>query len=250
MNVPEEEEPELLQSDATDGAVAGTRRTAEIREEELSGGSAPPAELLRTRLSSRRAYWLATMRQMGTICALTLSILTAGYRLEWDPTTGPPPAVHLANAKSAYESRDFVLAAIADGVGLGTMAPCARGLLTCILPLGVAVNSAGKKRLIWDGRHVNRHLPFEPFRMDSLQREGRSLFETAGYGVRPIFRARTIMSQCTLTQQPSLVLSGKASATSFWYCAPAGRVRGRRRPLPAPLRTAQPRHRSHWRPRK
>jgi hypothetical protein len=62
------------------------------------------------------------------------------------------------------------------------MAPCARYLLSCILSLGVAVDSAGKKRLIWDGRHVNRHLPLQPFRMDSLQREGRLLFETAGYG--------------------------------------------------------------------
>ena len=122
------------------------------------------------------------MRQIGTVCALTLSILSAGYRLEWDPATGPPPAVHLANAKSAFENPAFVSAAIAEGVRLGTMAPCARDQLTCIMPLGVAFNSAGKMRLIWDGRHVNRHLPYEPFRMDSLQREGRTLFEGAVCG--------------------------------------------------------------------
>ena len=62
------------------------------------------------------------------------------------------------------------------------MARCARDQLDCVLPLGVAVNGAGKKRLIWDGRHVNGHLPYEPFCMDSLQREGRSLFEAAAWG--------------------------------------------------------------------
>ncbi len=90
------------------------------------------------------------MRQIGTICALTLSIrvLTAGYRLEGGPTTGPLPAVHLANAKSAFAKPAFVSAAIADGVGLGTMAPCARDQLPCIMRLGVVFNSAGKMRCI------------------------------------------------------------------------------------------------------
>ena len=31
-------------------------------------------------------------------------------------------------------------------------------------PLGVVYNSAGKKRLIRDGRHANSHLPHVPFR--------------------------------------------------------------------------------------
>ncbi len=130
------------ESEATD---PGTRPRAETREEELTGHPAAPDELLRTRLSSRRAYWLATMRQMGTICALTLSILSAGYRLEWDPATGPPPAVHLSNAKTAFENLAFVPAAIAEGVGLETMAPCARDQLTCIVPLGGCVQQRGQE---------------------------------------------------------------------------------------------------------
>ncbi len=72
--------------------------------------------------------------------------------------------------------------AIADGVVLGTMVPCARETLACILSLGVAVNSAGEKRLIWDGQHVNRHLQRQPFCMETLKREGRTLFEGAGWG--------------------------------------------------------------------
>jgi len=59
---------------------------------------------------------------------------------------------------------------------------CSAADLHCILPLGVAVNSAGKPRLIWDGRHVNRHLPRYKFRMETLQREGRALFERSMWG--------------------------------------------------------------------
>ena len=125
---------ETLVVEEFEAADPGTRPRAESREEELTGHPAAPDELLRTRLSSRRAYWLATMRQMGTICALTLSILSAGYRLEWDPAKGPPPAVHLPNAKTAFENPAFVTAAIAEGVGLGTTAPCARDQLTCMVP--------------------------------------------------------------------------------------------------------------------
>ena len=137
----------------------------------------PPPELLRDRLRSRRPYWVATMHKMGIMCALTLSILAGGYRLEWDRAMGPPAPGLFPNAKSAFTATEFVSAAIAEGVSLGTMAPCARAQLLCVLPLGVAYNSVGKKRLIWDGRHVNRHLPHEPFHMNSLQREGRALFE-------------------------------------------------------------------------
>ena len=62
------------------------------------------------------------------------------------------------------------------------MRRCTRAELTCILPLGVAVNLAGKLRLIWDGRHVNRHLPRYKFHMETLQREGLALFERSAWG--------------------------------------------------------------------
>jgi hypothetical protein len=39
-----------------------------------------------------------------------------------------------------------------------------------------------KRRLIWDGRHVNHHLRKRPFRMETLQREGRALFERSCFG--------------------------------------------------------------------
>jgi hypothetical protein len=134
------------------------------------------------RLRARRSYWAATMRHLGMVCALTLSVLDSGYRLEWNPLTGPPPARWLRNHPSAFELSDFVSEKVSEGISLCTMRACSRTDLVCILPLGVAVNAAGKLRLIWDGRHVNSHLPHHKFRMETLQREGRSLFERSGWG--------------------------------------------------------------------
>ena len=61
------------------------------------------------------------------------------------------------------------------------MVICPCGDLRCMLPLGVAINAAGKLRLIWYGRHVNRHLPKRKFRMETLQREGHALFERSAW---------------------------------------------------------------------
>ena len=77
---------------------------------------------------------------------------------------------------------NFVTEKVNEGVALGTMVICPCGDLRCMLPLGVAINAAGKLRLIWYGRHVNRHLPKRKFRMETLQREGRALFERSLWG--------------------------------------------------------------------
>ena len=124
------------------------------------------------------------MGVLGIVCALTLSVIGGGFRLanEWDPEMGPAPATFLRNHPSAFAEAAFVSEAIATGVATRTMRICRREELTCILPLGVAYNSAGKRRLIWDGRHVNRHLRKHRFRMETLQREGRALFERSHYG--------------------------------------------------------------------
>ena len=118
------------------------------------------------------------MHHLGMVCALTLSVL----RLEWNPLTGAPPARWLRNHQSALAHSVFVSEKVAEGVTLGTMHACSRADLVCILPLGVAVTSAGKLRLIWEGWHVNCHLPHHKFRVETLQREGRSLFERSEWG--------------------------------------------------------------------
>ena len=98
------------------------------------------------------------MKVMGTICALTLSILASGYRLDWNPETGPATPACQANHPSASMHRAFTCDAVATGVAMGIMRPCSHEFLTCTLPLGVVANSAGKLRLIWDGRWVNSFL--------------------------------------------------------------------------------------------
>jgi len=96
------------------------------------------------RLRSRRPYWAAAMRYLCMVCALTLSMLDSGYRLEWNPLTGPSPARWRRNHQSALEHSKFESEKVAEGVTLGTMHACGRTDLVCILPLGVAINSAGK----------------------------------------------------------------------------------------------------------
>mmetsp|Transcript_74836 Transcript_74836/g.200622 ORF Transcript_74836/g.200622 Transcript_74836/m.200622 type:complete len:681 (+) Transcript_74836:204-2246(+) len=120
------------------------------------------------------------MVEMGRVCALTLSILATGYRLEWEDEPAPPK--HLNNHPSAANHKEFVTAAVAEGVRFGTMRQCRQEDLRCILPLGVAANSAQKLRMIWDGRWVNRYLRDQSFHMDALHREGRALMEDSVWG--------------------------------------------------------------------
>ena len=54
--------------------------------------------------------------------------------------------------------------------------------LMCVLPLGIALNRAGKLRLIWDGRHLNKNLLITPMKMETLQKEGRALFGSSSHG--------------------------------------------------------------------
>jgi len=122
------------------------------------------------------------MHQINKVCAVTLSVISTGYRLEWDPATGPPTRCRMRNHPSALSSATFVADKIAEGVRWRTMQRCPVSDLHCVLPLGVATNAVGKQRLIWDGRHVNRFLPKVTFRMETLQREGRALFEHSAWG--------------------------------------------------------------------
>ena len=74
------------------------------------------------------------------------------------------------------------------------MRVCLASDLHCISPLlGVAVNSGGKPRLLWDGRHANRRLHSYKFCMETLQREARALFERSllGCDAGPIQRLPT-----------------------------------------------------------
>ncbi len=99
---------------------AGLR--AEAREEELIW---PRHFKFRERPRSRPSRHpcdgtVATTHQLGlVVCALTLSILSRGYRLEWDPAAGPPAACVFCKAESTLAEPEFVSTAIAEGARLG-----------------------------------------------------------------------------------------------------------------------------------
>jgi hypothetical protein len=88
------------------------------------------------------------MHQMGLVCALTLLVITGGFRMDWDPERGPAPPAFLCNHPSALAKAEFVAEAIAAGVTARTMRACSSDELICFLQLGVAFNSALKQRLI------------------------------------------------------------------------------------------------------
>jgi hypothetical protein len=124
-------------------------RLYEAREEDPIPTAPEP---LSERLRSGLYYWFAAMRDLGTVCVLTLSIIDADYALEWAPDNlkGPLAVATLPNTRHSFANRDFVSVAIAEGVAAGTMVPCSAADLHCVLPLSVAFNSGGKHRLIWD----------------------------------------------------------------------------------------------------
>ena len=134
------------------------------------------------RLRERRLVWLAAMRRTGLMCAMTLSILSSGYLLEWGDG-GEAPSVFQANHPSAMEDPEFKGESIRTGLAQGTMRKVTRDFLRCIQPLGEAVHArTGKKRLIYDARHVNARLVKTKFKMESLQHEGRALFHGCNFG--------------------------------------------------------------------
>ena len=167
------------------GAQALERELADVRGEFQDDTHPAPREDATSplhRLRDHRGYWRRTMAKMGSVCAFTLSILASGYKLEWDPAKGPAAPAYLRNHPSAQSNSIFVSEAVQAGVDSGIIRQCSRADLRCILPLAVAVNHALKKRLIWDGRHVNANLIEVPFKMETLQREGRTLFSGCSWG--------------------------------------------------------------------
>ena len=133
----------------------------------------PPVHQIRGHVS----YWRAAMAKPGIVCALALSSIKTGYRLEWDPERGVAEPATLSNHPSTSEHAAFVAAAIAEGVALGTMRKCDRSALRCSLPLHVAQNTAGKLRLIWDGRWVNWFLKKQSSPWRRFTPKGATSFE-------------------------------------------------------------------------
>jgi hypothetical protein len=72
--------------------------------------------------------------------------------MDLDPDRGPAPSAFLRNHPSALAEAAFVSGAIASGIASRTMRACSSDELICILPLGVAINSAMKRRRLAEGQ--------------------------------------------------------------------------------------------------
>ena len=83
-----------------------------------------------------------------------LNVIQNGYRIPFFTT---PPSTVLSNNKSSLRHSAFVLEAIHDLLIKGLMEECSHRP-TVVNPLTVSVQNSGKKRLILDLRHVNKHL--------------------------------------------------------------------------------------------
>ncbi len=95
--------------------------TGDVAGEHRKGEHTPsPRHWLR----DRQAYWGAAMHQMGLVCAPTLSVITGGFRMDWDPDRGPAPPAFLRNHPSALTEAAVVSGAIASGIAARTMLAC------------------------------------------------------------------------------------------------------------------------------
>ena len=93
---------EPLRPGPTDGPDEGpppVRGNGEPGCDHNQGEQAPSP---RHRLRDRLPYWRATMHQLGSVCARTLSVITGGFRMDWDPALSEASPVFLRNHPSAF----------------------------------------------------------------------------------------------------------------------------------------------------
>ncbi len=77
-------------------------------------GESPPESSV-GRLRAHRTYRIATMHQIGMVCAFTLSVIDNGYQLAWSQDSGPPMPSKLRNQPSALAHPAFVSVKLAEG---------------------------------------------------------------------------------------------------------------------------------------
>jgi hypothetical protein len=128
------------------------------------------------RLRSRYPAW-----EKLTNDPTVLSAIKDGFQLPWDVTKGPAPACHKVNGPGSVKYKEFLDAAIAEAKAAGVLAPIKREDAICIMALNVAENK-GKKRMVFNCRHVNAYLWFLTFKYESLTYHGRLAFSGASAG--------------------------------------------------------------------
>ncbi len=135
------------------------------------------------RLLQHRPYWLAKMKVMGTICAVTLSILASGYRLDWNPETGPAAPAFQANHPSASKHSQSIHLQGNHHWSLDGHNATLQPQVSHLLPPSGSSSKLSRQAQAHLGRMVvNSFLQVVKFSMETLQMEGHSLFRGCSYG--------------------------------------------------------------------
>lgn len=167
---PSDEESEDWMQDGMDGI--------EVAEyvEQLEADGVEDLPVVRGRLKGSLDTWRGF-----TSSTFVLSVIEHGYQLHW--ANGPPPRCEKANGDGCYgENEDFVTLAVKKLVKQGAVEKCKREDIWCVLALNVHTNAAKERRLIVDGRPVNKYEVKRTFKFEALGKEGRDVFAGCSHG--------------------------------------------------------------------
>ncbi|KAL5463210.1 hypothetical protein EMCRGX_G032089 [Ephydatia muelleri] len=147
---------ELSPEAGTDGdELACTQRCWEYEEVKKNSMA------VKGRLRQHVEYWVEELHATQWI----IDMIRDGYML---PFHVEPPAYRRGNKNTAYANSVFVCKAVADLVGGGFVEEVTEQPFICS-PVSVVENSAGKKRLVVNLRHVNQYLLKRKFKYEDLR---------------------------------------------------------------------------------
>lgn len=142
-------------------------RTTEASSRTLPKG-APSAQIAAGKMQYRLRACAAVWATFAS--ALVMGWVTDGFPFQFDPDKGAPPPFAGPNHNSALAEADFVTDQVSELLAAGTIMEWSmhgHGNPHIVTPLGV-VHQNGKKRLIFDARHLNQYLHVPKFKYEDL----------------------------------------------------------------------------------
>ena len=115
----------------------------------------------KNRLKQNIKLWSETLKAHKAI----VNVLKEGYRL---PLYTVPKSAHFDSNKSAITHLDFLSEAIQDLLKTNRIIEVTE-LPNVLNPLSVTVQNSGKTRLIFNLRHVNKHIYKEHIKFEDLR---------------------------------------------------------------------------------
>lgn len=129
------------------------------------------------RLLQHMATWRRTTND-----SFVLSVITNGYRIQWNEHGAPPPS-HARNSPNCENHSDFIDSSISDALKMGVVVETSVDKLNNVSPLNVDVKkSNGKRRLIFNAMFINSYMASNKFKYPQLHKEGREIFGRSRWG--------------------------------------------------------------------